>query len=205
MTDPHQSTALTANLAAVLPIGIPLGWSPDQNAKGFLVRRAGRFCYLDDDAYRLWASAFCGPDPNAMVRHIAEASHRDPDAVTAELAQLIQLKLLIELKGDWRDDWLRIVALRVIPRAATVAWDEETGFRMLVAGGKLELRLDRIYHSVWAYWDGINTIEASVDGAIESTGQARRTLRERAHSLLVACLRAGAVFIDCAPSSGPSS
>ncbi len=198
MTHPGISTALTANLAAVLPIGIPLGWSPDENGKGFAVRRGGRFCYLDTDAYQLWATSFCGPDPNGLIRHLATSFKRDPEAVSAGLAQLIHLRLLVELAGDWRNDWLRIAALRVIPRAATVAWDEESGYQMLVASGKLEMRLDRIYHSIWAYWDGISTLDASVDGAIESTGQGRRMLRERAHSLLVACVRAGAIFVDCA-------
>lgn len=199
MADSGNSTALTANLSAVLPIGIPLGWSPDSDGKRFIVRRGGRFCYFDEEAYQLWATAFCGPDPNAFINHLASVLKRDPKAVKTDLARLMQLRLLVELGGDWKDDWLRLARLRVIPRVATVAWDQATGYQMLVAGGKLEMRLDRAYHSIWAFWDGTSTVEASVDAAVESSGWVRRTLRERAHSLLVACLRAGAVFIDCEP------
>ena len=50
--------ALNANLRAVLPIGIPLGWSLDSHERRFTVRRGGSFCQLDEEGYQFWIRAW---------------------------------------------------------------------------------------------------------------------------------------------------
>ena len=198
MPDSQPSTPIpfNANLRAVLPIGIPLGWSPASQERRFRVRRSGNFCLLDEEGYELWVNAWLGPDSAALVDQLAIKWKREPEKVAADLTRFCEGRLLIKLVGDWQDDWLRVSRLRLIPRVAIVDGDITKGFQMLLAGGQLEMRMDVGYYSVWAFWDGTSTIEDSVAAAAEFSGLPRRVLQERAHSLLVACVRASAIFLD---------
>lgn len=197
-----SSNVLNANLRAVLPVGIPLGWSLDALENRFTVRKAGSFYFLDKEGCQLWCGAWCGPDPDVLVNQLATEWKRPLEEVASDVTRFFHGGLLLQLVGDWRDDWLRLASLRVIPRTGIFDADHSKGYQMVLAGGLMELRLDIVYYSVWKFWDGINTVESAVAAAAKSSGLPRRLLQERAHSLLVAGIRTGGIFIDSTERAG---
>ena len=192
----RQAIPLAQNLDAVLPIGIPLGWQPKTTERRFAVRRGGRFCYLDEEGQCLWAVCWTGPSRRELIDFIVTKRKQEHDKAIADLDRFLSGRLLVQLGGDWREDWERIESLRVLPRSLVLDFDNRSGFQLLSPNGKWEVWLGAAEYAVWSYWDGIVQIRDSLSHAADSTGLPRPLLKERAHSLLIAAVRMKAVFLD---------
>lgn len=190
--------ALAQDLRAVLPIGIPLGWQPQTagNEKYFGIRRGGRFCYLNAEGQELWAAAWKGLARQQLAQHMAAKWKRNPEEVLKDLDRLLAGRLLLQLGGDWREDWERIASIRVLPRGFVADCDQKSGFRLLTPDGRYQIWLSAADYAVWAAWDGSSELGKAVKMASKACGFAENTLRQRVHSLLVAASRSGAVFLD---------
>lgn len=189
---------LAQDLRAVLPIGIPLGWQPQVGGdeRYFGIRRGGRFCYLDAEGQELWAAAWQGLARQQFARHIAGKWKRTTEEVLKDLDRLLAGRLLLQLGGDWREDWERIAGIRILPRAFVTDCDEKSRFRLLTPDGRHQVWLSAADYAVWAAWDGSSELGKAVRSASEASGFSENMLRQRAHSLLVAASRSGAVFLD---------
>lgn len=189
---------LAQDLRAVLPIGIPLGWQPhvSSDERYFAVRRGGRFCYMNPEGQELWASSWQGLARQQLVQVMAAKRKCNPEEVLKDLDQMLASRLLLQLGGDWREDWERIASIRVLPRAFVADCDEKSRFRLVTPDGRHQVWLSAADYVVWAAWDGTSELRKAVRSASEASGFAESTLRQRAHSLLVAAARGGAVFLD---------
>ncbi len=195
---PRQAVPLAKDLRAVLPIGIPLGCQPQPpgDARRFAVRRGGRFCSLDVEGQDLWISAWRGLPRQELAHLMADKWKRDVPEVLKDIDHFIAGRLLLQLGGDWREDWERITTIRPVPRAFIKDYDGKFRFRLVTPGGRWEIWLSPDHYAVWSAWDGAVTLGEAVRSAAEASGWCENVLQQRAHSLLVVSVRAAAIFMD---------
>ena len=198
------SVALTENLQAVLPIGIPLGWQPElRGGEHFAVRRGGRFYYLDEAGQCLWAATWTGPSRTELIDFMVAQWKQERERAAADLDRFLAGRLVAQLGGDWREDWDRIARFRVLPRAFVFDADEQSGFRLVAPDARWAVWLGPDQYAIWSCLDGTVQLGDAVAQAAEGARLSLALLKEHAHSLLVAVVRFRAVFLDeSAPERG---
>jgi hypothetical protein len=195
---PAFQIPLGQELTAVLPLGIPMGWlSPESRVeRRFLIRRGRKYCSLDIEGHALWSSAWRGVARRRLAFLMAQRWIRRTDQVIADIDLLISRRMLLGLCGDWRDDWARICGVKPVPRGVVLGADEKHGRRLITPDLHFEISISGVDFAVWSTWDGSTTLDQSIQIARETTDTNTDVLRQHCHALLVACVRAAAIFID---------
>jgi hypothetical protein len=127
---------------------------------------------------------------------MATEQKRDKESVAEDLGRLLAAHLLVQLGGNWREDWERIATLRVLPRGVVLDSDEQFRFRLVSTDVRWEVWLGAAQYAVWCSWDGAVELSEGIAGAVEATGLPSNLLKEHAHALLVAAVKIRSVFLD---------
>ena len=197
-SDGMSPIPLGRDLAAVLPIGIPMGLvsSEKDKERRFLVRRSGSYCLLDREGQELWSFAWHGLSREQLAFSLAQRWVRRTPQVLADIDEFVSRRMLLGLGGDWREDWERLDTIRAVPRGICRGKDERNSFKLITPDLRFEIVVSGIDFALWSTWDGCTTLGQAVGSVGEFTGASVSVLRRHSHALLVACVRAGAIFID---------
>lgn len=202
--DRNKLADIIADLAVgdpfLLPVGVPLGATPQQQGSRskYLLRRSGEFLLLDDIEYAAFCCAQDAPSRKTLASRLAGSFGKKAEAPDVVVEKLIEYGALVELSGVCEKDWGALRVARVIPRAIALGYLTEPAgsFALATPDGAQQLALDPISYAIWCRFDGATRLDAAVQEAIQDTGFTPSVIQARCEALVASAMRAGLALLD---------
>jgi len=205
-TDAELKTTIGGQV--VIAIGVPQGLNiredEPETRRQFLVRRGEDFVPLLADAWSVWRSALTPRSPTELSA--LAAGQLGQPAADELLTSLHRAGLLASFDRD--ASWLLwSKRLRALPMAIGLgnSPDNPTLYSIRGLHSDQAVLVDALSYWNWLAWDGTTPIFDRAQEVAKQLDVSSEIILEHARGVLLVCLNAGFLLVDCVPLAASAS